>query len=219
MPEKLIKNTLYTTQLTAVVVLNLAAFLVLCKRGIIAVEDIPAMAKDWRNIAVPGVSGFLVIALNYICDHVWKARLVFWRWRNPLPGSRAFSEHARDDPRIDVTKLKEKLGSFPREASKQNALWYRLYRTVESRSEVLNVHKHYLFLRDWACITILLILFLVPASFLICPSTRTRLLLIALLGSEYFLVRLAAANAGRRFVMTVLAIKAAEPESRKGAKP
>jgi hypothetical protein len=34
-----------------------------------------------------------------------KARFVFLRWHHPLPGNRAFSKYAQQDPRIDQIRL------------------------------------------------------------------------------------------------------------------
>jgi hypothetical protein len=39
-------------------------------------------------------------------DAMTKARLVFWRWQHPPPGSRAFV-HAKADTRINVPALRQ----------------------------------------------------------------------------------------------------------------
>ena len=41
-----------------------------------------------------------------------KASLVFWRLRHALPGHRAFSIHAVNDPRIDIAVLQKNAGKF-----------------------------------------------------------------------------------------------------------
>src|ERR1700761_8476769 len=38
-----------------------------------------------------------ILFLSYFLSHSQKATLVFWRVRNPMPGSRAFSVHALAD--------------------------------------------------------------------------------------------------------------------------
>src|ERR1700730_9284409 len=63
------------------------------------------------GIIVAGVP-LLAIVLSGVLGDTWKARLVFWRWNNPLPGCRAFSELLASDPRIDVASLRSRLGEF-----------------------------------------------------------------------------------------------------------
>jgi len=77
-----------------------------------------------------------------------KARIVFLRWRDPLPGSEAFTKHALSDPRIDMAALKATLGPLPVAPREQNALWYKLYKTVGSEPAVSQVHRAFLF--TWA---------------------------------------------------------------------
>src|SRR5208282_4310181 len=55
----------------------------------------------------------LAIVLSGVLSDAGKARLVFWRWQNPLPGCRAFTELIVSDPRIDVAALRKKHGDFP----------------------------------------------------------------------------------------------------------
>ena len=40
-----------------------------------------------------------------------KARLVFLRWKNALPGHRAFSIYGLSDPRVDMDRIKKSLGN------------------------------------------------------------------------------------------------------------
>ena len=56
---------------------------------------------------VPGVFLALIVGiLNSQLDHITKARLVFWRWQHPLPGSCAFTEIMITDDRIDPASLR-----------------------------------------------------------------------------------------------------------------
>ena len=137
-----------------------------------------------------------------------KARLVFWRWSHPLPGSRAFSVHAHTDPRIDTDALIQQHGPLPTDPDKQNKLWFRMYQECQERTAVKQVHGEYLFSRDWAVISVLLLVVLGPAALLQMPSPSRVLVYIAVLLAQYFLVRWAAVNHGVRFVTSVLAHKA-----------
>jgi hypothetical protein len=74
-------------------------------------------AAAWRAASelLPAATMLAFISVaNGLLDHVTKARLVFLRWRHPLPGCRAFSIHAKRDARISVPALRAKLGQFPK---------------------------------------------------------------------------------------------------------
>ena len=87
----------------------------------------------------------------------------------------------------------------------QNQTWYRLYKAVQEATNVSGVHKEYLFLRDYTCLAVMLLLLLPPLGlWLGMPSRLTGLYAIALLG-QYLLVRNAASGAGKRMVTNVLA--------------
>ena len=147
---------------------------------------------------------------NAQIDHENKARLVFWRRSHPLPGSRAFTEYMHTDSRIDVTALQQYMDPLPTEPGTQNALWYRWYREVEEDTRIRQVHREYLFTRDYAGIAALLAGSLGFLSFWQLESmTIAGFYGVALL-AQYLVVRRAAYNHGVRFVTTVLASKASE---------
>ena len=88
------------------------------------------------------------IVLSGVLSDAGKARLVFWRWRNPLPGCRVFTELISTDPRIDLSAMKRKHGDFPQDPRAQNALWYRLYKGHRTTPQVAEAHRIYLLTRD-----------------------------------------------------------------------
>ena len=208
--KTIVKDKIYTAQLCGVVLLNLLGFWNTAT-GALLKDNFLKAAREWDKALVTGVAGAITLLLVNVVGHTTKARLVFWRWNHPLPGTRVFSEYVRRDPRIDVAKLKAKVGTFPREPSKQNALWYGLYRAVESRPEVVHSHRAYLIYRDWACLSVVLFVFLVPASVVLFPSWTSRVIFASALVAQYLVARAAAVNCGKRFLLTVLALKAAEP--------
>jgi hypothetical protein len=69
----------------------------------------------------------LVIGITGVVDATMKARLVFLRWRDPLPGSRAFSIYMQSDARINDVAIRDRYAPLPRSADRQNALWYAMY--------------------------------------------------------------------------------------------
>lgn len=151
-----------------------------------------------------------VLLLSSLMSADIKAVLVFWRFTNPLPGSRAFTVHAPSDPRIDLARLKKNIGVFPVTERDQNAKWYGLYKKVDSAPSVVDSHKNYLLFRDIAALSLLLTL-LVPIVMHFSGVDVTRSLVCAawFLG-QYIVAALAAKTTGIRFVQNVLALHAGE---------
>lgn len=148
-----------------------------------------------------------VVVLNAFVGPNSKARLVFWRWRNPLPGSRAFSELAKNDPRIDLNSILRNEGEDLLESpEKQNYVWYnKYYAKVKKDPSVMSTHRDYLFTRDYASLSFI---FFFPMSFLgylNAETWHTVLFYTLLMFIQYIAVRLAAVRNGERFVTTVLA--------------
>lgn len=153
----------------------------------------------------------IVGVLNALFSATAKARIVFLRWSNPLPGSRAFSKLLKTDSRIDVQKLKAKVGTFPRTPERQNALWYSLYRSIEDNPAVNTAHKSYLLTRDYAFFAALFLVVLGGLAVFQFPSPTIALSYVGFLFVQFVLVVRAARTHGARFVTTVLARKSAEP--------
>jgi hypothetical protein len=70
--------------------------------------------------------------------------------------------------------------------------------------------RDFLFARDYAALAALAIIPLGTAAFVQAGSSRQALTYLAVLIAQYLVTRSAAANFGKRFVCTVLAIKSAE---------
>jgi len=157
--------------------------------------------------------GFVVVitaVLNGFFSSDTKARLVFLRWHNALPGHRAFSQYAKSDPRIDLVALEKILGSaFPVDPLDQNREWYKMYKTVEKEPAVSQVHKDFLLLRDYTGLCVLFIVFYGAVGLYVIPSWKTFGFYLLLLIIQYVVVRQAASHYGVRMVTNVLAQKAA----------
>ena len=147
----------------------------------------------------------------------WKACIVFWRISDPLPGTRAFSLHATQDPRIDLVALQKNVGSFPSEARAQNAKWYALYKLVASEPSVEESQRIFLLFRDIASVSIVLVVIIPLGMHVSGLGTTSVLVALLLFLGQYIVTALASRHNGIRFVQNVLAIHS----SRKvpGAKP
>ena len=133
-----------------------------------------------------------------------KAALVFWRTKEILPGHRAFSKHAKNDPRISVDEIKKLVNEWPRNGMKQNELWYRLYRQVDETVTVRSAHRSYLLARDLCCISLVflalgLVIHLVQQASIVFVASY-----VGVLGLHYLMFAIVARNHGNRFVRNVL---------------
>jgi hypothetical protein len=147
----------------------------------------------------------LTIILSGLFSDTAKARLVFWRWRHPLPGCRVFSELIQSDPRIDVPALRKKHGDFPQDPHAQNALWYRLYKEHPGSIVISEAHRIYLLTRDMTTLSAVFVLLFSIAIGLDSVGWKIAVLYCGALLAQYLMVATAARNYGIRFVLNVLA--------------
>ncbi len=199
-----------TSSLITILIGNIAIFAVALKTDQLLAADYQEMLKHWQALIPAGLGAVLVGVVNGLLDIQTKARLVFWRWHDPLPGSRAFSKYVHLDPRIDVAALKSKVGPFPAKPSEQNALWYKLYKSVENDQRVLHVHRLFLLTRDYAGIAFMLLIVFGGIGVFAMQSYKTEYLYAGALLLQFLASAVAARNYGERFVNTVLALKATE---------
>lgn len=205
----------YRTQLWLVIALNVIVFHAVLRAGPIAAQGWAGIAPSGLSLAPAGLALAVTSVANGLLDPITKARLVFLRWRDPLPGGRAFSKWAATDPRVDPVRLKRRLGkAFPSGASAENRAWYKLYKEVEHDPAILHSHRDFLFTRDY---TALAALFFAGFTTAVTARLSDPGLVIGYslcLALQYLTVRRAAAVYGVRFVTTVLA-RAADREPSK----
>jgi hypothetical protein len=139
------------------------------------------------------MSPFIVYIFTGYLSGLNKARLIFWRWKYPLPGSRVFTEADAQDQRIRTPELKVKLKELPTDPEKQNALWYKQYRKYADCASVQQTHQTYLLLTDFAVIS----LFFLIAGTIVLIATKH----YSINGLYYSLVMLV------HFVMSALAAR------------
>ena len=194
--------------LIGVLGLNLVALILIVTTGQLVAPGFDDFVKQWRDLLPAGVGVVFAGVVNGLLSSDNKARLVFWRWSNPLPGSFAFSRYAPRDSRIDLAALRRAVGAWPSRPRDQNTKWYRLFKTVENDPAVIDAHRHFLLTRDYTSIAFLLLLTATPLGFWFMASIATASAYAALLLLQYLLARQAAYNYGMRLVTTVLALKA-----------
>ena len=127
--------------LLLVTLLNLAAYFIIVKSGSVATKGLMVLIRDWNDALPAGIGVLITGLINAQLSSDMKARLVFWRWCHPLPGCEAFSRHALHDVRIDFSALERKFNPLPTASRDQNALWYKMYKTVERDPSVTYAHQ------------------------------------------------------------------------------
>lgn len=168
-----------------------------------------------KVIAVPAVASLLLGVFGWAVPREWKEILIFWRFgKRCLPSSRAFSQIAISDPRIDMARLSNQLGSFPIEPAKQTAVWYAIYRKYMGEPSVEDAHGAYLLYREMTgLVGICLVAVLVAGPFFH-VSWRLTATSVSLLVIEYLVVMLAARHSAQHMVANVLAIASASEFTR-----
>jgi hypothetical protein len=199
------------------VVANVFGIFLIVQTGTLQFSSIRDILKE-KTLLPPGIAVIITTVLNGLLTANAKARLVFLRWHNALPGHRAFSHYAKADPRIDLVALEKMHGSaFPVDPLEQNRLWYKLYKTVEDRPAVVHVHGEFLLLRDYSGLAVLFLVCFGATAIYAVQSLVTVGWYVAFLFGQYIVVRQAAATYGIRMVTNVLAEKSASaaPEEKK----
>lgn len=197
------------TPLALLLAANLAAYYLVAETGHLVVGEWVALIRDWKKVLPSGLALLIIGFLNAQLSADAKARLVFWRWKDPLPGSRAFTRLAPKDARINMASIEGQYGPLPREPREQNSLWYRLYKSIETDDAVDQAHREFLLARDYATISFMIFVVLGVLGFFQFPTSISLLAYLGLVGAQYLMACRAAQTNGQRLVTTVLALKGA----------
>ncbi len=163
-----------------------------------------------KVIAVPAVASLLLGGFGWAVPRGWKETLIFWRiGKRCLPSSRAFSQIAISDPRIDMASLSNQLGSFPIEPAKQTAVWYAIYRKHMIEPSVEDAHGAYLLYREMTGLVGIFLAAVLVTGPLFHVSWRLTASSVSLLVIEYLVVMFAARHSAQHMVANVLAIASA----------
>ena len=149
-------------------------------------------------------SPLLAVVLTGLVSSGNKARLIFWRCRDALPGHRAFSRLARNDARIDLPRLRDLVVPWPDTRADENRVWFAIYKKFTNASTVLQAHKAFLLNRDIA--TIALIFAVVGPLGLCLSGVELQRLTgyVSVMLMQYLIFMIVARNHGNRFVCNVL---------------
>ena len=172
--------------------------------GTTVLDYIETLPRDLLSPAAALAVPILVGVINGLASAGVKERLVFLRWRSPLPGSRAFSKYQYRDPRVDPAKISRIVDPLPTDPIEQNRAWYGLYRKVRDAVSVLEVHQSYLFARDYCFVSAM---FLIGglAYWLVEQNSEFLWIFLIIIVPQFLASGQAARVYGVRFVQTVLA--------------
>lgn len=199
-------------QLWLIIAANAVLFYMACQWETFASSGLKAALAGAANLLPVGLAIVVTTVANGLLSSPMKDRLVFLRWHEALPGHRAFSVHASNDPRIDFNRLQRACGNkVPSDPKGENSLWYRFYLEVQNVPAVMQVHRDFLLLRDYAGLSFLILIGLGSAALFLVAPWRSCGLYVGTLLLQFAIVRHAAATYGVRFVCTVLAQKAGKP--------
>lgn len=198
-----VQNTL---RLSTVLLANAAVFYGISYFGSVSVHDWTTINGSWANLLPIGGIAILVSVLNAQIGALTKARLVFMRWHDPMPGSGAFTRLGPKDPRVDMSAIKRRLKSLPTAPERQNAIWYGMYKEVRTEPAVTEANREYLFARDYHVFSALILIGFGITSIWTIDNFSTRLWYSVGLFLQFLLTGNAARNHGNRLVCTVLAM-------------
>ena len=165
-----------------------------------------AMIRGLGTVVLP----VLVLLIVNVLPYNIKAMLVYWKPLGWLPGSEAFTKYAPRDERIDMVALKRNVGALPTDPKDQNSKWFKLYKLVESQTEVAAAQKDFLMYRDMAVISLPLIGLVPLGLWLAGRAAGVLLFAAALFAVQYVIAAISARHSGIRFVTNVLAVHSAK---------
>ena len=195
----------YGKQLGLMLSLNLATFIAVARALPIRDFGLKGLWTAGDGVGWMLFAAVLTTVLNGLVSAPMKARIVFLRWRDALPGHRAFSLHGPRDTRVDMAKIEALLGGLPQGEGAENKVWYGLFKAHEADAAVMEAHKAFLFTRDYTALALLVLLVLAPICLIVARGSTPAWLYAGAMALQLLVVRLAAANYGVRFVGTVLA--------------
>ena len=174
----------------------------------------PDALQKLQDTVAPGALSLAIITLTRLVllglvPARLRDRVIHWRWRHPLPGTRAFTKVGPADPRVDMAQLERSYCPLPTDPGEQGRIFYKIYSAHRGSVGVLDAHKSYLAARDIGTINLLLF-FLLPglAHWATYDLTRTAIYAGTLFLS-YVLMALAAQVYGTRLVENALAAASA----------
>jgi len=170
---------------------------------------------DWSEAAITGTCSVLfsaiLVMLTHILPHSIKHKLLFFRWKDELPGCRCH-ELAQRDLRINDESAQvawPELFDETTSGNKRNAIWYeKIYRPYKEAPEVQQAHLQFLLYRDvfsgLVVIMVLALLWRFGGDDTLVGELKGSVFVVIGMGLGFSL--LAAQSNGRRFVTNAMSL-------------
>lgn len=178
-------------------------------KGSIDLPDILTASEYQSTALVAGLSGIVSLLISELIPAKVKLHLVYWRRKNPAPGSRAFSEIMHLDHRIDPKVLERRFGPLPTDPAEQDRKWYQIYKPLDGNIGVDDPHKSYLLFRELTVSTVVLGLVGTVLAIIFASNLVHVLAFSGTMVLFFCAMAIAAQNAGKRLVSNTLAIASA----------
>lgn len=176
------------------------------KAGEFSIEEWTSASLDY-SVLGPSMAILLlgVGLVNSLLSNEAKEFLVFFKVKHALPGHQAFSKHALNDSRVDISEVEKIVGSLPEDAAAQNKTWYTLYKRCRDIPSVKDANKSYLLYRDCTSLVVLLTVIYGVWGYYVFPGYMTLLSYVIVNLLLWFLFSHAARNHACKLVCNVLA--------------
>lgn len=169
-------------------------------------ENLAVLDDLYSSVVFVGVASIFTLAVSEIVPARAKLALVYWKLKNPTPGSRAFSKIMHEDFRIDPQALERKHGPLPMTPEEQDKKFYSIYKPLDEEISVQDAHKSYLLFRELTCISIVFGLSGSAAAFILSTSLVAVGAFLGISILLYLICSISAQQAGKRLVANVLAV-------------
>ena len=200
----------YRLQMWAIIGANVVALFVATHYDAYNANGAMGLLPELSRMVPIGLGLVIATVANGVVSADLKARLVFLRWRDVLPGHRAFSVYGPADPRIDMAKIAKLLNDqVPTSPPDQNRAWYKMLKEVDADPPVRQAHRDFLFTRDYATLSTLMIVPFGAVAICTIDMARPLVFYLLFLVFQFVIVRHVASTYGKRLVTTVMAQRSA----------
>ena len=170
------------------------------------IKDFNSLSKDLlaENYVFLCVIPIVTYILNGLLPPNFKAVIVYMRTKNPLPGTRVFTELIQKDERIDINRFNMKYSGYSTVPEEQNKMWYQIYSNHKYDPVIYESHRDFLKSRDMTSLAFLLLILFAIYAFM-GNLIYTYLAKMVYLVLQYILLAIVSQNKGNRFVLNVVA--------------
>ena len=178
-------------------------------------DELKVLDSLYGSAVWVGVTSIITLAIGELIPQHVKLFLVYWKWSNPTPGCRAFSEVIHQDHRINGSQIERSWGALPSDPIEQNRLWYQIYFSVREDVTVKDANRSYLLFRELATLTIFLLIVGTVLTLLLTRRADVALIVGSIYILLYIVFAVACQQSGYRLVANALAVAAAGPSLQK----